>query len=134
MAYKPKMENLPKWEKAIQMLAAGGFNCDEIYTACGISKSQYYRWRQQPEFQEAVKKEARTRFVDYVGNAISNIVEIANNDSVSDAVRLKANQDLLDRYGITIKQEIDLNAVQEIVIDIFGGDTDVESANQPENI
>lgn len=128
-----KMENQHKWDEAIQMLAAGDYNGVEICKKIGISTHQYYRWRKEKEFQDDLKKAIKERMTDYVGIALTNIVELANHAG-SETVKLSANKEILEKFGITSKQEIELNAVQEIVIDIFGGDTDVESEDKPADI
>jgi len=122
----PKPENQAKWLEVIQLFAAGGYSQKEMAEKVGISESQIYRWKQTKEFQEALRLELKNKIADYVGMAIKNIATLAVT-AESETVRLNANKELLEKYGVTSKQEIDINASHEIVIDIIGGEEDAES-------
>lgn len=118
MALKmPKPENEAKWEQCIRMFASGGYSQKQIAEEIGVDVSTIYKWKQTEEFQTRLRTEIKSRMADYVGMALQNIASLANT-AESETVRLNANKELMEKFGITSKQEIDINATTEIVIDI----------------
>lgn len=113
----PKPENEAKFEQAIQMFASGNYTQKQMCEELEINPTTLYRWKQTEEFQSRLRNEIKSKMADYVGMALRNIATLATNAD-SETVRLNANKELMEKFGITSKQEIDINATTEIVIDI----------------
>jgi len=104
-------------EKAVQIMANGNMTLGEMAEELGISDSTFYRLRQEPEFQNELRKEIRSRFAPYAQQAVNNIIRLANLAD-SESVKLAANKEILDKIGVGSKQEIEITGTQEITVDI----------------
>lgn len=85
------------------------------------ARSNSYKLMRKPEAQIYLQK--------HISQAVKNIVELANDKTVKDSVRLDANRDILDReYGkATIKQDIRSQGIT-INIDLTANDvTEVDN-------
>lgn len=103
---------------AIELLALGEYTLTEIEKRVGIADSTLWRWRQDPEFNKAVQQAVRSRFSEEIGAAYNNLVKLAYTAD-SENVRLNATKEILDKGGITSKQEIDLTTNQDIVVEFI---------------
>jgi hypothetical protein len=104
-------------ERAVQVMANGNQSIGEMAEELGISDSTFWRIRQDPTFIEDLRKEIRSRFAPYATQAVHNIIRLANTAD-SENVRLSASKEILEKLGVSSKQEHELNIAQEIVIDI----------------
>ena len=104
-------------ERAVQVMANGNQSIGEMAEELGISDSTFYRIRQDPTFQDELRKEIRSRFAPYATQAVHNIIRLANTAD-SENVRLSASKEILEKLGISSKQEHEINVTQEIVVDI----------------
>jgi DNA-binding CsgD family transcriptional regulator len=95
-----------KQKAAAQLLAIGNKNKSEIVDYIKISRSTLWKWENDSFFKaevDRIKQEQEifgtTLFRSAVIDAVRNIKEMANS-SPNEMVRLRANQEILDRiYG-----------------------------------
>ncbi|MDU3581143.1 MAG: phBC6A51 family helix-turn-helix protein [Clostridium butyricum] len=94
--------------EAINYLVEGLKTREEIAKIIGVGERTLYRWLKDTEFKAECQKrselfendllrESQSLLKHKLGNAIDNIVEIANNPKIKEETRLKANQYLVDR-------------------------------------
>jgi DNA-binding CsgD family transcriptional regulator len=109
--------------EAIDYLVVGGHTKSEIAKIVGIGERTLYNWLNNNEFKaemhrradifkSTIKGEAQAYMLNKIGQAMQNIVDIANN-SDSDKVRLDANiwmyEAMLGKPTAKIEQSIDSN-------------------------
>lgn len=104
-------------ERAVQIMANGNMSLGEMADELGISDSTFYRLRQDPEFQNELRKEIRSRFAPYAQQAVNNIITLAN-CADSESVKLSANKEILEKIGVNNKQELEISGTQDITVDI----------------
>lgn len=104
-------------EQAIQVLANGNKSIGEMADELGISDSTFWRLRQDPDFQRDLRNEIRGRFAPYASQAVYNIIRLAN-CAESETVKLSANKEILEKLGLSNKQEMDITVSQDITVDI----------------
>jgi ABC-type phosphate transport system ATPase subunit len=104
----------PKQQVAILTLAQGGTHEDAI-KASGISSRQLSRYKNEPDFQAAIKEVQREIYgqtiaaiVGAMGVATTTLVEICKNEESSDAARVSAARSLLEN-GLKAFGQQDLN-------------------------
>lgn len=94
--------------EAINYLVEGLKTREEIAKIIGVGERTLYRWLKDTEFKAECQKraelfendllrESQSLLKHKLGNAIDNIVEIANNPKTKEETRLRANQYLVDR-------------------------------------
>ena len=94
--------------ECIDYLIAGTMTIQEVANKVGCTSRVIYKWKKVEEFAVELKKrshefqtgivdEAEGLIVSKLGQAISNVIDIANNKDTSDKVRLDANQYLINR-------------------------------------
>jgi uncharacterized membrane protein len=92
----------PKKQAAVLTLARGCTH-EEAVEASGISSRQLCRYKNEPEFQEAIREAQREIYgqaiaaiVDAMRTATTTLVDICKNPESSDAARVSAARSLLE--------------------------------------
>ncbi len=132
--------------EAINYLVEGLKTREEIAKIIGVGERTLYRWLKDTEFKAECQKraelfendllrESQSLLKHKLGNAIDNIVEIANNPKIKEETRLKANQYLVDRVlGNTttkIEQNTDTSTGNNKSVDI---DDMINSIKEDNNV
>ena len=111
----PKAENMAKWHRAVDMMAAGIYSFKDIEKEIGISETTFWRWRCHKDFADAVVERVQQQIAASAGLAYESIRKLAES-AESENVKLNASKDLLSRGGIVDKKAIDINTTQDIQI------------------
>lgn len=85
---------------------------NEIAEKASISNSQFYSYRQNPEFMEEYKKRCRQRFNELEAKALE-VLEIKLNEE-----DWKATQYVLDGLDYSGKTKVETNAVTTVTINV----------------
>ncbi|WP_346874223.1 hypothetical protein [Clostridium sp. UBA5988] len=94
--------------EVIDYLVVGTMTIDEIASKAGCTSRVIYKWKKNEDFKAEWKKRsldfqsgiidnANELLVNKLGQAIANVIDIANDKNSSDKVRLDANQYLINR-------------------------------------
>lgn len=115
-----------KQQKAIELMFEGNLSQIEISQQLNINSVTLSRWKQKPEFIEAMKDYTDKKISRTVPKALSTMVHLLN--ARSELVRFNAAKDLLDRAGFIPTQKHDIKGditVPQILDDIPNkGDAD----------
>ncbi|WP_346913777.1 hypothetical protein [Clostridium sp.] len=94
--------------EVIDYLVVGTMTIEEIASKAGCTSRVIYKWKKNEDFKAEWKKRsldfqsgiidsANELLVNKLGQAIANVIDIANDKNSSDKVRLDANQYLINR-------------------------------------
>jgi uncharacterized protein YjcR len=94
--------------ECIEHLTIGTMTIQEIADKIGCTTRVIYKWKNNQEFKAELEKhsrefqtgiiyEANSLLTSKLGQAVKNIVDIANDKTASEKVRLDANQYLINR-------------------------------------
>lgn len=103
--------------EVIDLMAAGHDQCSAAKEV-GICRSTIWKWFKKKEFSDRFEEEVRSRFKAVSGGAFNRMVELSIS-AKSEQVRLNANKELLDRSGMTIKQDININNHSDILVEFI---------------
>jgi len=118
-------------KECIEYLSVGTMIIQEIADKIGCTSRVIYKWKNNQEFKAELDKcshefqsgiidEANSLLVNKLGQAVKNILDIANDKDASEKVRLDANQYLINRIlGNTTTK------IEQTNIDTIGKNTDV---------
>lgn len=95
-------------KECIEYLSVGTMTIQEIADKIGCTTRVIYKWKNNSEFKADLDKyshefksgiidEANSLLVNKLGQAVKNIIDIANDKTASEKVRLDANQYLINR-------------------------------------
>ena len=133
-------------KECIEYLSVGTMTIQEIADKIGCTTRVIYKWKNNGEFKAELDKcshefqtgiidEANSLLANKLGQAVKNIVDIANDKNVGDKVRLDANQYLINRIlGNTttkIEQSNTDTTGNKPIVDI---DNMLEVINNKENV
>jgi uncharacterized protein YjcR len=109
-------------KECIEYLSIGTMKIQEIADKIGCTSRVIYKWKNNQEFKAELDKcshefqsgiidEANSLLVNKLGQAVKNIIDIANDKDASEKVRLDANQYLINRILGNTTTKIETNAV-----------------------
>ena len=104
--------------EVIDYLVIGTMTIEEIASKAGCTSRVIYKWKRNEDFKAEWKKRsldfqsgiidnANELLVNKLGQAIANVIDIANDKNSSDKVRLDANQYLINRILGNTKTKIE---------------------------
>lgn len=100
--------SLPKSQRATM---------DEIADMCGVSRTALYKWKQDPIFEEELKRQIVRNNLDDLPDLIAMLPQIAIRDSNAAMAKLalQVNGMLTDRVevGTTVSNGPDINSLRE---------------------
>ena len=106
--------NLTSVQTRAITLFAGGASLPEVAAMVGKSNRTLYRWLKQPDFagklNEATDRQftvARRRLAAGMQTAIDTLINVAENEDMPPAVRVRASSEILS-YAIRINEQHDL--------------------------
>lgn len=110
--------------ETIDYLILGTMTIQEIADTVGCTSRVIYKWKKNEEFKAELEKrsrdfktgiidEADTLLVNKLGQAIKNVVEIANDKKSSDKVRFDANCYIINRILGNTTTKIETNTIED---------------------
>jgi hypothetical protein len=94
-------------EEFLEVLVANNGNAYKTYTDMGVPYSLYLRWREDPEFEEALQK-SRKRGIEFAENKLFDLIEAGNERMIRFLLASKG--------GYSEKKEVTLNSTNTVDI------------------
>lgn len=115
-----------KQQKAIELMFEGNLSQIEISSQLNINSVTLSRWKQKPEFIEAMKDYTDKKISRATPKALSTMLHLLN--AKSELVRFNAAKDLLDRAGFipTQKHDVNTNIAPVTIIDDIPKEDDAD--------